>query len=103
MFKHPDDEIVILEEGLLPRCEQCDMFVPSGAPGVRHKQTRLCSQDTDLKHKRAVTAATRDAFQQVFMVSGTPIERVATFRYLGRQTASCDADGFALYLNLKKA
>jgi hypothetical protein len=28
MFKHPDDENVILKEGLLPRCEQCDMCVP---------------------------------------------------------------------------
>jgi hypothetical protein len=37
MFKHPDDEIVILEEGLFPRFEQFDMFVPSGAFGGQHK------------------------------------------------------------------
>jgi hypothetical protein len=42
MFKHPDDEIVILEEGILPRCDQCDMFVPSGALGA-HINEHMCA------------------------------------------------------------
>jgi hypothetical protein len=78
------------------------VFVPSGVLGALHKRTRLCSEGTELKHKRAVTAATEDLFQQIFMLSGTPIERVTPFRYLGKQTASCDDDWHDLYLNLRK-
>jgi hypothetical protein len=43
------------------------------------------------------------ALQQCFTVSGTPIERVTTFKYLGRQTASCNDDWPELCLNLNKA
>jgi hypothetical protein len=43
MFKHPDDEIVILEEGIFPRYDQCDMFLPSGALGAIGINEQVCA------------------------------------------------------------
>jgi hypothetical protein len=42
MFKHPQDDIIILEEGFIPRCKKCDMFVPKTAK--KHTRPRLCKQ-----------------------------------------------------------
>jgi exonuclease III len=103
MFKHPMDDIVIEEEGPLPRCANCAMFIPYSVLASRHTHTWQCKQGTELKHKRSITMEAQRALQQKFTVSDTPIERVTTFKYLGRQTASCDDDWPALCLNLNKA
>jgi hypothetical protein len=101
MYKHPHDEILIEEEGPIPRCNKCGMFVPHSALANRHQHTLLCEQGTELKNKRVVAEETQRAKQVIFTDKGIPLERVLSFKYLGRKTAAADDDWPALYLNLK--
>jgi hypothetical protein len=101
MYKHHHDEILIEEEGPIPRCNKCDIFVPHSALSNQHDHTFLCKQGTELKHKRGVAEETQPAKQVIFIDKGIPLERVLSLKYLGRQTAAADDDWPALYLNLK--
>jgi hypothetical protein len=53
MIKHPWENLLILEEGPLPRCECCDMFV---------------SHVALLKAKRATEEDSRKAREVVFAI-----------------------------------
>jgi hypothetical protein len=37
MYKHPQDRITIMEEGPLPRCKRCDMFIPTKTLASGHR------------------------------------------------------------------
>jgi hypothetical protein len=100
MFKHPQDDIVILEEGYIPQCKKCDMFVPKTA--TKHTHSRLCKQGAELKHKQYVTVEARRALRKRFTVGDTILESVSTFPYIGRQLTLIDDDWPVLYRNLKK-
>ncbi len=64
---HPNDVIVIVQEGEYPRCPYCRMFTRSVGP--KHFVTKTCFQG------RLVLI--------VFYVDGVPIETVTEFKYLG--------------------
>jgi uncharacterized protein YuzB (UPF0349 family) len=52
MFKHPEENTVILEEGILSHCKLCDMFVSNYALIGGHRETVLCKQGEELKNNR---------------------------------------------------
>ena len=103
--RHPTDVIVILEEGTapLPRCELCDMHVGHYAIGDGHQRTAMCKKLADAKRRRHVLEDIRRAEEVVFTACGQPLERVRTFKYLGRVLSDTDNDGPAVYKNLAKA
>jgi hypothetical protein len=44
MFKHSKDSLIIIEEGQLPRCELCDMFLSQIALQGGHHNSDVCKQ-----------------------------------------------------------
>jgi hypothetical protein len=92
MYKHPHDETLIEKEGPIPQRNKCDMFVPHSALANWHQHTLLCKQGIELKHKRGVAEETQQAKKLIFTDKGIPLERVLSFKYLGRQTAAADDD-----------
>jgi len=104
--RHPSDVIVILQEGTVPlaRCELCDMHV--GARAISrsgHQRTTLCRKLAAAKRRRHAIEDARKAEEVVFTACGSPLDRVRTFRYLGRVLSDTDSDWPALYHNLAKA
>jgi hypothetical protein len=53
-----------------------------------------------MKHKRCIQADSKRSLKIIVTVNGIPLERVNTFKYLGRQVGSIDEDWPALYKNL---
>jgi hypothetical protein len=81
------------------------MFVHKKAHESKHKRTKQCTQckqGTELKHKRYIHADSKRALKITFTENGIPLERVNTFKYLGRQVGSIDDDWPILYKNLNK-
>jgi hypothetical protein len=44
LFRHYFDTIIILEEGQLPRCENCGMFCTLSALASTHPESALCRE-----------------------------------------------------------
>jgi hypothetical protein len=103
MFRHPQDSIVIEEEGPLSRCVMCDMFVTPRAIKQGHHGTAICLQGKELKRKRAVAQEHAAARNAVFQAYGKDIGKVEEFDYLGRPLTADDNDWPALRKNLQKA
>jgi hypothetical protein len=102
MFRHPSSTLIILEEGLLPKCEFCRMHIPLASVRT-HSSTALCRQGTALRQKEARLQENRHAREVVFSVHSIPLESVSSSSYLGRPvTTHCD-DWTALHKNLTKA
>jgi uncharacterized C2H2 Zn-finger protein len=101
MFRHPNDIIVIKEEGedQLERCDRCGMFITQ----KHDEKNKLCLQGAgkkmkrDLDEKRALAKGVR------FHVQGQEVEDVADFKYLGRWLSEDDSDIKAIRANIKKA
>lgn len=105
MHRHVTDTIVILQEGTtpLPRCELCDMFVGPYAIGRSHQNTAHCRRGAAAKRRRHALEDVRASDEVIFSVSGSPLDRVGVFKYLGRMLSDTDNDWPAVYKNLSKA
>jgi hypothetical protein len=103
MYKHPQDRITIMEEGPLPRCELCDMFLPTNTLAGGHRSTLCCRRGQQLKRKRAAQVELRKADEVFFTVRGIPLESVRECLYLGRKLSSLDDDWLDFIKNLAKA
>jgi len=100
--RHPDDTIVVQQEGLYQRCVRCNMFVQNA--GTKHQATKTCQKATSRRERQKV--ATQHAEMKanvVFTVNGKPIEIVEEFVYLGRLVTKDDKDGPAVMRNLARA
>jgi translation elongation factor EF-1alpha len=99
---HPEDTIVVEQEGEYPRCDSCGMFVAD--TGKKHKSTKMCKDATTRREKQKVarTHATMERMV-VFTINGEPIETVEEFKYLGRIVTREDDDEVAVKGNLAKA
>ena len=100
--RHPDDTIVVQQEGLYQRCVRCNMFVQNA--GTTHQATKTCQKATSRRERQKV--ATQHAEMKanvVFTVNGKPIEIVEEFEYLGRLVTKDDKDGPAVMRNLARA
>jgi hypothetical protein len=89
--------------GGLPRCELCDMFIPTKTLAGGHRSTLCCRRGQDLKRKRAAQMESRKADEVVFTVRGIPLDLVRDFLYLGRKLSSSDDDWLDVIKNLLKA
>jgi hypothetical protein len=99
---HPNDSILIIEDGTLPRCPNCGKFMHSIS--TKHFDTRECRRLTARRRQHRQFAEAQAAARNVqFYVDGAPIEIVALFCYLGRYVQEEDQDDTAVTENLKKA
>ncbi len=79
---HPMDSVEIWWEGHYPHCKRCAMQCNPKYP--RHIHSQVCQMGVERRTQRetAITAAL--ALQQLFYVEGEVLEKVDSFRYLGR-------------------
>jgi Reverse transcriptase (RNA-dependent DNA polymerase) len=103
VHRHYADTLCILEEGSvpLPKCELCGMHIKQPAP--RHRTSQTCRDGQIRRAQREAREMVRQARERVFRVNGVPLQRVDTFKYLGRPLASTDDDWPAIHGNLTKA
>jgi Reverse transcriptase (RNA-dependent DNA polymerase)/Endonuclease/Exonuclease/phosphatase family len=102
MKRHPKDSIVIEEEGPLPRCELCGMFVKEEGVAT-HGNTKLCQDAQRTLARRKQVERVYHARQLDFMVGEDTLEKVDSFLYLGRWVQADDSDLLAVYSNIRKA
>lgn len=101
--RHVRDTLVILEEGRLPRCELCDMFVSHQAIRQGHQRTKACKTGAARKRQRHAAEDARRADEVVISACGQPLDAVDVFKYLGRLLSRYDNDWPDVYKNLTKA
>ena len=75
-----------------PRCAQCNILVPWRALNGRHPATFQCARGADRKRQQIAEAETRESSERAFEAYGEPLEKVKTFRYLGRVLTAGDND-----------
>ena len=100
--RHPLDLIVIEEEGQLPRCPLCRMFVKEDSVAT-HGDTKLCKEAQRQQSRRKQAERVSHARQHEFYVGETMLEKVDSFLYLGRWVQANDSDLLAVYANIRKA
>jgi hypothetical protein len=100
--RHPFDTIIIDEEGPLPRCARCDMFVPLSA-AFSHPTSERCVLGAERKRKRLQEITNIEAQNTTFSVNDSELESVDSFRYLGRPLVADSSDWLAVTYNIKKA
>ena len=100
--RHMEDSIMIEEEGQLPQCNRCGLFVKNANSGAHHEtsgcQKFAVRRDKLIKQKRQAAAT-----EVSFSINGEQIERVAQFRYLGRILDENDDDTHASFRQLARA
>ena len=97
---HPMVNIIIEEEGPLPRCQLCKMFVSKPAT---HGTTQLCkSLQERRKNEENIKQNAIDNQHEIF-IGGESIEKVDKFLYLGRWMTANDSDEMAAINNVRKA
>jgi hypothetical protein len=100
---HVKDIIVIEEEGLLPRCGSCGMFVnPFHLNNELHKQSKMCREGTRWRERDERNLECMRATRQTFNIQGWQIEMVHEFRYLGRPLTANDNDLAALRASARR-
>ena len=72
-------------------------------PPPRHRTSQTCQDGQARRAQREAREMVRQARERVFRVNGVPLQRVDTFKYLGRPLASTDDDWPAIHGNLAKA
>ena len=100
-WRHPNDVIVIRQEGSLPRCPNCRKFVRC-ITNV-HLNSIDCRRLTELRHQSDYILIQLAASKVVFNVNGQVIENVPAFAYLGRILQRNDLDDEAILARLKLA
>ena len=103
--RHVRDIIIILEEGNLPhpRCSRCDMLVPWRSVNGRHKNTAMCRSGAERKRRQLAETEIRESTEMAFEVYTKQLQKVPSFKYLGRILTAGDDDFPAVAGNLGKA
>lgn len=99
--RHVQDVLIIDEEGPLPRCNNCDMFVAEVS--LRHQNTAKCRDGAERKRKRLLDVEILHCTDRWFYVGGAELEQVECFNYLGRVLSSDGADLYSVIQNVNKA
>jgi Reverse transcriptase (RNA-dependent DNA polymerase) len=102
LSRHPLDTVIIEEEGLLPQCSLCGMFI-KGVCIDTHGETLLCQNAQRQKARREAAERASMARKLVFAVGEDELERVDQFLYLGRWVTSNDQDTLTVHANIRKA
>ena len=87
-YRHPQDSVFSLKEGMLPHCGQCGMQVSN--PGPRHEQTKTCCALNTQRTQHVAAANSAEALTRQFSAYGEKLTQVAVFKYLGRLVAMDD-------------
>ena len=85
------------------RCELCGMLVTPNSLQRGHRNSAMCRAEAERVRTAVAIRRARAALDVKFYAYGQELERVETFKYLGRLLSSMDSDWPALYSNLKKA
>ena len=102
--RHALDTITILKEGPipLPQCPKCDLQTAT-ALSPQHSQLESCAKGATAKCQCIACETIALAYQTTFSIDGNPLEKVRSFKYLGRTITDTNDDWPALYQNLRKA
>jgi hypothetical protein len=100
--RHPLDEIIIESEGLLPRCNLCNMHISLAYLGS-HQQSELCRKIQSRNSNVVAVQRANAARRLQFNLGEHQLEKVDSFLYLGRWMMSNDGDMLAIDNNVKKA
>ena len=100
VMRHPEDTIIVSEEGLLPRCQSCGLFAKS-VNSVKHQNSLDCHNLTE--RRRRYFAQYQQNEPITFYVGNVTIKRVYSFKYLGRILEHSDNDNLAAENQLRKA
>jgi hypothetical protein len=98
---HPQDTIIIGEEGQLPQCPKCGLF--QRIVDWTHQAIMACRGFTVIRENRKEALIQHLAIKTVFTVGNTPIKNVNEFKFLGHILATNDQDTAALTHNLQRA
>lgn len=99
---HDLDVIILLQEGELPRCPYCRMFLPNVGP--KHFASKTCrNQAARVIERERLARQAVEATNLVFKVGDVPIETISEFKYLGRPLSADDSDDAAVSLNISRA
>ena len=101
-MRHPGD-LVHTPDEQYPRCGLCGMQTNPDVLGRGHEETALCRQGQERRTQYAAVAAATKALDIRFTAYGDELERVETFKYLGRLMTHDDNDAQAVKVNLRKA
>ena len=100
-YRHPQDSVFSLKEGMLPHCGQCGMQVSN--PGPRHEQTKTCRALNTQQTQHAAAANLAEALARQFSAYWEKLTQVAVFKYLGRLVAMDNNDAQAVRARPRKA
>ena len=102
---HPGDKVFIRGESttLLPRCKHCHLQLARKYHTHKHYNTQECKSAALQRAKQERLAQAHNSRNTVITALGQPLERVTTFKYLGRILPATNSDWPALYKNLVKA
>jgi hypothetical protein len=100
--RHPNDVIVIEEEGLLPQCPQCGLY-QQNAHTNQHTKSKECIQYTEVKKKRQQEVLQNAATHVRFYIDNQPVAKTTKFKYLGRIITDEDEDLPAVERQITKA
>jgi hypothetical protein len=99
---HHEDSIIIVQEGELTRCPNCQMFVKAIMP--RHVAGSWCHiQAAQCQERERVARLANMAHNIKFYINDTVIENVTEFKYLGRIISADGYDDSAVNFNITKA
>ena len=99
--RHPEDTIIIADEGPLPQCPKCGLFQKN--VDTKHQESLDCKRFSGIKEKREQAKKQALASNFVFTINGTPIKSTTEFKYLGRILNEKDSDQPAIMYNLQRA
>ena len=98
---HPEANIVIAEDGVLPKCQLCGMRVKGDMS--KHQGTFTCKRGVSRRQNEIKQDKQFIANNVKFYVGGVELERVSYFKYLGRTLSEDDDDTRCIEGNLRKA
>jgi hypothetical protein len=100
--RHPDDIIIIQEEGILPQFTNCGIF-QKNALSEQHTPSLECIHHYLCKIKRRNAILQQAATNVKLKVGKETIRRTSSFKYLGQIITSNDDDLPAVDTQIKKA
>ena len=97
---HPQADIIIQEDGVLPKCDLCGM---RATDILKHQNSYTCKQAQRRRTNETRQDEQARANRVVFNIDGKEIDRVRHFKYLGRTFTDNDSDTMCIMENIKKA
>ena len=99
-YRHPKADILVEEDGILPKCEWCGMRT---ARLQKHMESDTCKRARG-RRTNEIQRSLQDKAEMVsFQANGKTLEKVRRFRYLGRIISDDDDDTECINAQLKSA